>query len=66
MVRWLLSFVAGAALAAPALAHEGVPQKLIDHWKTSKKYVLALAEQMPVGDYGFANWAREPKWTAGL
>lgn len=53
MVRWLLSFLAGAALAAPALAQEGVPQKLIDHWKTSKKYVLALADQMPAGDYGF-------------
>jgi uncharacterized damage-inducible protein DinB len=53
MIRWLLSFLAGAALTAPALAQEGVPQKLIDHWKASKKYVLALADQMPAGDYGF-------------
>ena len=66
MFRWILSFVVGAALAMPALAQEGVPQKLVDHWKTSKKYVLALADQMPAADYGFANWAREPKWTAGL
>jgi uncharacterized damage-inducible protein DinB len=25
----------------------------VDHWKTSKKYVIALAEQMPAADYGF-------------
>jgi len=53
MHRWLLSFVAGAALLAPALAQEGVPPKLIDHWKTSKKYMLALADQMPAADYSF-------------
>jgi hypothetical protein len=45
--------VAGAALATPTLAQEGVPQKLIDHWKTSKKYVLALADQMAAGDHDF-------------
>jgi uncharacterized damage-inducible protein DinB len=30
-----------------------MPPQLVDHWKTSKKYVLALAEQMPAADYGF-------------
>ncbi len=45
---------AGAALALPALAQEGgLPPQLTDHWKTSKKYVIALAEQMPAEDYTF-------------
>ncbi len=44
----------GAALALPALAQEGgLPPQLVDHWKTSKKYVIALAEQMPAADYSF-------------
>jgi uncharacterized damage-inducible protein DinB len=30
-----------------------MPPQLVDHWKTSKKYVLALAEQMPAADYSF-------------
>jgi uncharacterized damage-inducible protein DinB len=46
--------IAGAALALPALAQEGgLPPQLTDHWKTSKKYVIALAEQMPAEDYTF-------------
>ena len=45
---------AGAALALPAMAQEGgLPSQLTDHWKTSKKYVIALAEQMPAEDYTF-------------
>jgi uncharacterized damage-inducible protein DinB len=45
---------AGAALVLPALAQEGgLPSQLTDHWKTSKKYVIALAEQMPAADYSF-------------
>ena len=45
---------AGAALVVPALAQEGgLPPQLVDHWKTSKKYVIALAEQMPAEDYSF-------------
>ncbi len=38
----------------PALAQEGgLPSAIVDHWKTSKKYVIALAEQMPAEDYSF-------------
>ena len=45
---------AGATLVLPALAQEGgLPPQLTDHWKTSKKYVIALAEQMPAEDYSF-------------
>jgi uncharacterized damage-inducible protein DinB len=43
-----------AAIALPALPQEnGVQATLVEHWKTSKKYLLALAEQMPAGDYSF-------------
>src|SRR5579862_3520773 len=52
MVRFKTALLAGAIFVAPALAQE-VPGKLVDHWKTSKKYVLALAEQMPAADYSF-------------
>jgi len=54
MYRLTTTVLLGAALALPVLAQEGgVPAALVDHWKTSKKYVLALAEQMPAGDYDF-------------
>ncbi|MGA2592153.1 MAG: DinB family protein [Bryobacteraceae bacterium] len=58
MYRFLTTLMIGAAVTLPALAQESnvqsnVHDKLIDHWKTSKKYVLALAEQMPAADYGF-------------
>src|SRR6202167_6718159 len=52
--RFVTTLLVGAALALPVLAQdEGVPPVLVDHWKTSKKYLLALAEQMPAADYGF-------------
>ncbi|MGA2131337.1 MAG: DinB family protein [Bryobacteraceae bacterium] len=52
MVRFTTALLAGALLAAPVFAQD-MPGKLVEHWKTSKKYVLALAEQMPAADYGF-------------
>jgi len=52
--RFVTTLLVGAALALPVLAQdEGVPTVLVDHWKTSKKYLLALADQMPAADYGF-------------
>jgi len=54
MHRWMTVLLLGAALALPVLAQEGgIPPVLVDHWKTSKKYMLALAEQMPAEDYAF-------------
>jgi len=54
MVRLTTVLFAGAALALPALAQEGsLPPQLVEHWKTSKKYLIALAEQMPAADYPF-------------
>ena len=54
MYRSLTTLLLGAALVLPVFAQEaGMPSQLVDHWKTSKKYVLALAEQMPAADYGF-------------
>jgi uncharacterized damage-inducible protein DinB len=54
MYRLTTVFFLGAALVLPALAQDaGVTGVLVGHWKTSKKYVLALAEQMPAADYSF-------------
>jgi uncharacterized damage-inducible protein DinB len=54
MYRSLTTLLLGTALVLPALAQEGgMPPQMVDHWKTSKKYVLALAEQMPAADYSF-------------
>ena len=54
MYRFMTTLLLGAALVLPALAQEdGVPPALVDHWKTSKKYMLALAEQMPADGYAF-------------
>ena len=54
MYRSLTTLLLGAALVLPVFAQEGgMPPQLVDHWKTSKKYVLALAEQMPAADYSF-------------
>jgi uncharacterized damage-inducible protein DinB len=54
MVRLVTTLVMGAALALPALPQEGgLPSQLTDHWKTSRKYVIALAEQMPAEGYAF-------------
>jgi uncharacterized damage-inducible protein DinB len=54
MYRSMTTLLLGAALVLPVLAQEGaMPPQLVDHWKTSKKYVLALAEQMPAADYSF-------------
>ena len=50
----LTTVLLGAALVLPALAQDAdVTEVLVNHWKTSKKYVLALAEQMPAADYSF-------------
>ena len=54
MYRSLTTVLLGAAFVLPVLAQDGgMPPQLVDHWKTSKKYVLALAEQMPAADYSF-------------
>ena len=54
MYRFMTTLLVGAALVLPVLAQEGgLPPVLVDHWKTSKKYVIALAEQMPAEDYAF-------------
>lgn len=54
MFRFATTLLIGAAIALPVLAEDmGVQTQLVEHWKTSKKYLLALAEQMPAGDYGF-------------
>ena len=60
MVRLTTALLAGALFGLPLLAQdEGVPSALVDHWKTSKKYVIALAEQMPAADYGYKPNAAE-------
>jgi uncharacterized damage-inducible protein DinB len=61
MHRLTTALLVGAALILPALAQEAgtVPSVLVDHWKTSKKYMLALAEQMPAEDYSFKPNAAE-------
>lgn len=61
MHRLMTTLLVGAALVLPALAQEAgtVPSVLADHWKTSKKYMLALAEQMPAEDYSFKPNAAE-------
>jgi len=54
MHRLMTTVLLGAALVLPVLAQEaGIPPVIVDHWKTSKKYMLALAEQMPAADYAF-------------
>src|ERR1022692_3809414 len=54
MHRLMTTLLLGAAFVLPVLAQEGgVPPPLVDHWKTSKKYLLALAEQMPADGYAF-------------
>jgi uncharacterized damage-inducible protein DinB len=54
MYRLMTTLLVGAALVAPILAEDApIPTVIVDHWKTSKKYVIALAEQMPAEDYAF-------------
>jgi uncharacterized damage-inducible protein DinB len=54
MYRFMTTLLLGVALVLPVMAQdEGIPTVFVDHWKTSKKYMLALAEQMPAADYAF-------------
>jgi uncharacterized damage-inducible protein DinB len=54
MYRLMTTLLLGVALVLPVMAQdEGIPTVFVDHWKTSKKYMLALAEQMPAADYAF-------------
>src|SRR5260370_15530477 len=53
MVRLTTTVLMGAALILPAFAQDEINTKLAEHWKISKKYVIALAEQMPAADYSF-------------
>jgi uncharacterized damage-inducible protein DinB len=52
-----MSMLLMSAMVLPMLAQEAGPaemqKKLVDRWQTSKKYMLALAEQMPAADYAF-------------
>lgn len=41
------------AFALPVAAQTGVKDALIQHWKTSGEFTLAVAGAMPAGDYGF-------------
>jgi len=50
MKRLLLALT---MLALPLLAGEDIVPKLLQHWKTSKAYTIAIAQQMPEADYGF-------------
>ncbi|MGO9095749.1 MAG: DinB family protein [Bryobacteraceae bacterium] len=50
MKRLLLALT---MLALPTLAGEDIVPKLLQHWKTSKAYTIAIAQQMPEADYGF-------------
>ena len=60
MVRFVTALWLSAACALPALAAEGgVVPTLVQHWKTSKQYLVALAEQMPAEDYAFKPNAAE-------
>lgn len=40
-------------LTVPALAANNIVPKLLQHWKTSKAYTIAIAQQMPEADYSF-------------
>ena len=40
-------------LTVPALAADNIVPKLLQHWKTSKAYTIAIAQQMPEADYSF-------------
>jgi uncharacterized damage-inducible protein DinB len=42
-----------AMLTVPALAGDNIVPKLLQHWKTSKAYTIAIAQQMPEADYSF-------------
>jgi uncharacterized damage-inducible protein DinB len=61
MNRSTTALLLGAALLLPALAQDAgvVPPVLVEHWKTSKAYVTALAEQMPADAYAFKPNAAE-------
>ncbi len=60
MYRFMTTLLLGAALIFPVMAEDtNVPSALVNHWKTSKKYVIALAEQMPDADYSFKPNAAE-------
>ena len=53
MRKLILCFVA-AVVAAPAFAQENpMLTKFFSHWKTSKEFTLAIADQMPASDYTF-------------
>ena len=57
MNRLVTMLLAAAGVVLPMLAQEAgaaeIQGKMVQHWKTSKQYVLALAEQMPAADYTF-------------
>ncbi len=49
----LIPAVLAGLLASPAAFASSATQALAAHWKTSKEYTLAIANQMPAEDYGF-------------
>lgn len=53
-MKKLLLPLAVLVSAASLFAQENpMMAKLADHWKTSKQFTLAVADQMPPGDYSF-------------
>lgn len=50
MTKKLLTIL---ALALPALAQTTLHDSLVNHWKTTKDFTLAVAEAMPADGYGF-------------
>lgn len=54
MKRFLIALIPCLALVAPApAADSSIVSLLVEHWKTSKAYTLAIAEQMPEDSYAF-------------
>jgi hypothetical protein len=51
MTKNLLTTV--IALAVPALAQTTVKDALVNHWKVTSDFTIAIAKQMPAESYGF-------------
>jgi uncharacterized damage-inducible protein DinB len=52
MRTWLATLFC-VALAAPLAAEDNIVPKLVERWKTSKAYTVAVAEAMPEDGYSF-------------
>jgi uncharacterized damage-inducible protein DinB len=52
-MRTLVATLYCVAVAAPVAAGDNIIPKLVERWKTSKAYTLAVAEAMPEDGYSF-------------